>query len=144
MLLWDNCWTDLNKIGCIGERKLNSSDLKKQISNLWCGIFLRLPNTEKLKNNEAQILQIHNSASKIDIILLQTASVRAMRTHLIYQFTTLQFTMNHYSVYEGFCKSPTHKLVLYFRVVYNTSILSTLEVLLGALYRIVISSLLPS
>lgn len=34
---------------------------------------------------------------------------------------------------------PTHKLVAYFRVVYNTSNLSAFDELLNAVYRIVIS-----
>lgn len=61
---------------------------------------------------------------------------------MIYELTAYMKLL-HYL--RGFCKSPTHNLAVYFRAVYNTPIFPALDMLLGAVYIIVISvSLLPS
>lgn len=38
----------------------------------------------------------------------------------------------------GFCKSPTHKFVVYCRAVYDASPLSALDVPVGAVYKIML------
>lgn len=48
--------------------------------------------------------------------------------------------MNFLQCLEGLGKSLTHMVVAYFIEVYNTTILSTFNVLLGAVHRIVILS----
>lgn len=53
-------------------------------------------------------------------------------------FSHLEFTAytNFYNVYEVFCKSSTRKFVLDLKAMYNGSNLSSLDVFLGADYRI--------
>lgn len=55
----------------------------------------------------------------------------------IYQFIPF---VNLLHCLQGFCKSRNHALVVYLRAVYNRSILADLDVVLDAIYKIVISS----